>query len=58
MIESMFSSALAITARSVPTGDASPSFASRFRNTPSPRAVSSITALSVSTSANTSPVFT
>ena len=37
-IASMFSSGAAITASSVPTGDASPSFASRFRITPSPRA--------------------
>src|SRR4029079_9883744 len=53
----MFSSGPAMTASRVPTGDASPSFASRFRSTPSPRATSSITALSVSTSARTSPDF-
>src|SRR6266542_6886589 len=54
----MFSSGAAITAISVPTGDASPSAATSLRTTPSPRATSSITALSVSTSARTSPVFT
>ena len=58
MIWSMFSSAGAMTAISVPTGEASPSFASRFRSIPSPRATRSMIALSVSTSARTSPVLT
>src|SRR5688572_28013179 len=54
----MFSSAPAMTPSSVPTGEESPSAASCLRSTPSPRATSSITALSVSTSASTSPLFT
>ena len=55
---SMFSSAAAITASRSPTGRVSPSAARRARSTPSPRAVSSITALSVSTSARRSPFAT
>src|SRR6476620_11683759 len=54
----MFSSAGAITAISVPTGEASPSLARRFPSIPSPRATRSMIALSVSTSARTSPDFT
>jgi hypothetical protein len=54
----MFSSGAAITPTSVPTARDSPSPISRFRSTPSPRAASSMIALSVSTSASGSPVLT
>src|ERR1041384_7925730 len=54
----MFSFAAAITATRLPTGRDSPSPTSRFRSTPSPRATSSMIALSVSTSASGSPLFT
>src|SRR5687767_12551964 len=56
--DSMSSSLPAITAIKVPTGDVPPSSISRFRSMPSPRATSSMIALSVSTSASTSPLFT
>ena len=54
----MSSSFEPITPTSDPTGAVAPSGTSRFLSSPSPRATSSITALSVSTSASTSPVFT
>ena len=55
---SMFSSAAAMTPMREPTAAVLSSASSRLRSTPSPRATSSITALSVSTSARTSPLFT
>ncbi len=54
----MFSSAAATIAISCPTGAVSPSLISRLRSTPSPRATTSMTALSVSTSARISPDLT
>src|SRR5207237_5966758 len=55
---SMFSSAAAMTPTSEPTGFDSPSPTRILRRIPSPRATSSMIALSVSTSASDSPDFT
>src|SRR5688572_13358429 len=56
--DAMSSSGAAITPIREPTGEVPPSSRRRFRNTPSPRATSSMMALSVSTSARTSPLLT